>query len=65
MPVLLVVAVVPFGKDSFMGRLNIGILFIVGVTSVSTIAIFVGGWASGNKYAMLGSMRGRRDVDQL
>jgi NADH-quinone oxidoreductase subunit H len=57
-PMLLVVAVVPLGEDSFLGRLNIGVLFIIGVTSVSTIAIFVGGWASGNKYAMLGSMRG-------
>ena len=58
LPMLLVVAVVPFGEDSFLGRLNVGILFIVGVTSISTIAIFVGGWASGNKYAMLGAMRG-------
>ena len=41
-----------------MGRLNIGVLFIVGVTSVTTIAIFMGGWASRNKYAMLGAMRG-------
>jgi len=57
-PMILVVAVVPFGEASFLGRLNIGILFVVGITSLSTIAIFVAGWASGNKYAMLGSMRG-------
>ena len=57
-PVLVVVAVIPFGKDSFLGRLNIGVLFIIGVTSVSTFAILMGGWASRNKYAMLGAMRG-------
>ena len=57
-PALLVVAIIPFGEDSFLGRLNIGALFILGVTSVSTIAIFMGGWASRNKYAMLGAMRG-------
>ena len=57
-PVLLVVAVVPFGEDSFLGRLNVGLLFIVGVTSLGAIAIFMGGWASRNKYAMLGAMRG-------
>jgi len=57
-PTLLVLVVIPFGDDSFMGRLNIGVLFIVGVTSVTTIAIFMGGWASRNKYAMLGAMRG-------
>ena len=58
LPTLLVLVVVPFGEDSFMGRLNIGILFIVGITSMTTVAIFMGGWASRNKYAMLGAMRG-------
>ena len=58
LPTLLVLVVVPFGEDSFMGRLNIGILFVVGITSMTTVAIFMGGWASRNKYAMLGAMRG-------
>ena len=57
-PVLVVVAVIPFGEDSFLGGLNIGILFIIGVTSVNTFAILMAGWASRNKYAMLGAMRG-------
>lgn len=57
-PTLLVVAVIPFGPDSFLGHLNIGILFVLGVTSVNTIAIFMAGWGSANKYAMLGAMRG-------
>ena len=57
-PTLIVVAVIPFGPDSFLGRLNIGILFVLGVTSVNTIAIFMAGWGSANKYAMLGAMRG-------
>ena len=57
-PTLMVLVVIPFGEDSFMGGLNIGILFILGVTSMTTIAIFMGGWASRNKYAMLGAMRG-------
>ena len=57
-PTLLVVAVIPFGPDSFLGKLNIGILFVLGVTSVNTIAIFMAGWGSANKYAMIGAMRG-------
>ena len=60
-PTLLVVVVIPFGDDpegSFVGKLNIGILFVIGITSVNTIAIFMGGWASRNKYAMFGSVRG-------
>ena len=57
-PAFLVVAVIPFGADSFLGALNIGVLFILGVTGVNTFGIFMGGWASRNKYAMFGAMRG-------
>ena len=57
-PTLLTITVIPLGEKSFLGSLNIGILFIVGVTSVNAIAIFMAGWGSRNKYAILGSMRG-------
>jgi NADH-quinone oxidoreductase subunit H len=56
-PLLLVLAVLPFGKDSFLADLNIGILFIVAVTSVNTLAMFMAGFASGNRYSMFGGMR--------
>lgn len=56
-PLLLVLAVLPFGKDSFLANLNIGILFIVAVTSVNTLAMFMAGFASGNRYSMFGGMR--------
>ena len=55
---LLVFAVIPLGHESFLGRLNIGVLFIVAVTSVNTLAVFMAGWASRNKYAMFGAARG-------
>ena len=55
-PVALVFAVVPFGKNSYLANLNIGILFILAVTSVNTLGIFMCGWASANKYAMFGAM---------
>jgi len=57
MPVLLILAVLPFGKDSFLADINIGILFVVAVTSVSTLAMFMAGFTSGNRYAMFGGMR--------
>jgi len=57
-PTLLIMSVIPFGEKSFLGSLNIGILFIVGVTSINSIAIFMAGWGSRNKYAILGAMRG-------
>ena len=57
-PIPLIFAVIPFGKNSYLANLNIGILFIISVTTVSTLAIFMAGWASASKYAMIGAMRG-------
>ena len=57
-PVLLVFAVIPLGENSFLGQLNVGVLFIVGVTGIHTFGVFMGGYASRNKYALFGSMRG-------
>ena len=56
-PTLLIITVIPIDDSSFLATLNIGILFIVGITSVNSIAIFMAGWGSRNKYAILGSMR--------
>ena len=58
MPVILIMAVVPFAKNTFLADLNIGVLYILAVTSVSTLGIFMAGWSSGNRYAMFGAMRG-------
>ena len=57
-PTVLTMAVIPFGEHTFLGRLNVGVLFLIGVTSVNTVAVLAAGFASRNKYAMLGSMRG-------
>ena len=57
-PTVLTIAVIPFGENTFLGRLNVGVLFLIGVTSVNTVAVLAAGFASRNKYAMLGSMRG-------
>jgi len=56
-PLLMVLAVLPFGRDSFLANINVGILFIFAVTSITTLAMFMAGWASGNRYAMFGGMR--------
>ncbi len=55
---LLVFAVIPFGKNTYVANLNIGILFIIAVTTVPTIAMFMAGWGSGNRYSLFGAMRG-------
>ena len=56
-PVVLVVAVLPVGKGFFLADLNIGLLYILAVTSLTTLAIFMAGWGSNNRYAMFGAMR--------
>ena len=57
-PALIVFSVIPLYEDSYLGSLNVGVLFILGVTGVNTIAILMAGWSSRNKYALLGAMRG-------
>ena len=57
-PVVLMMAVVPFAKDTALANLNVGVLYILAVTSITSIAIFMAGWASDNRYAMFGASRG-------
>jgi NADH-quinone oxidoreductase subunit H len=56
-PVLLVFAVIPFQNGGLLADLNIGFLFVMAVTSISTIGVFMAGWSSSNKYSLLGAMR--------
>jgi len=62
-PVLAVVAVIsiwaviPFAHNIVGTDVNVGALYIVSVGSLGTLAIMLGGWASNNKYALLGAFR--------
>ncbi|GCE10731.1 NADH-quinone oxidoreductase subunit NuoH [Tengunoibacter tsumagoiensis] len=62
-------AVVPLGNnwsgdpakpsvwDPFIGDLNVGILWILAISSLAVYGIVLGGWSSGNRYSLLGALR--------
>jgi NADH-quinone oxidoreductase subunit H len=65
-PALITFAVIPFGDtinvmgvsiDMVITDVNIGILFILAVSSVGVYGILLGGWSSNNKYSLLGALR--------
>lgn len=55
--VLMSFAVIPFAPDVGVIDLNIGVLFILAFTSLSVYSAVLGGYASHNKYALIGSLR--------
>lgn len=57
-PVMLTLAVVPFAKDTALANLNVGVLYILAVTSITSVAIFMAGWSSNNRFALFGAARG-------
>lgn len=62
LPPALALAVIPFGNrigniNLQIANLNIGVLFILAITSGSVYGIAFGGWASSNKYSLLGGLR--------
>ena len=50
-------SVIPFSENSVLSDLNIGILYLFTVSSLSVYGIILAGWASNSKYAFLGSIR--------
>ena len=56
-PSLMIFAVLPFNWDANIAPLDIGILYVLALATFPTIGIVMAGWASFNKYSLLGGMR--------
>jgi NADH-quinone oxidoreductase subunit H len=55
--VLLMWAVIPFASTMVGTNINVGVVYVVGVGGLGTLAIMMAGWSSNNKYALLGAFR--------
>ena len=57
LPCMLIFATIPFAPGLGVADLNIGILFFLAVSSMEIVGLFMAGWGSNNKYALLSAMR--------
>ena len=56
-PAFVILSVLPIGRNMTPTALNIGVLFFFAAGAISEVGIFLAGWASHNKYSLLGGMR--------
>ena len=56
-PSFLVLAFIPYSMNLQFADLNVGFLYYIALSGITTIAIVIAGWAANNKYSLLGGMR--------
>ena len=57
LPLILMTAVIPFAQNTALANLNVGVLFLLAIGSLTTVAVFMAGWSSNNRFAMFGAAR--------
>ncbi|EMA6343258.1 NADH-quinone oxidoreductase subunit NuoH [Bacillus cytotoxicus] len=56
-PAFMVLAVIPFTSRFQFADIGVGLLYYIAISGITTIGVLTGGWASNNKYSLLGGMR--------
>ena len=56
-PYIVLFVVIPFSDEIFILNLDVGIFFVIAITSVNVIGVLMAGWASANKFSLIGALR--------
>ncbi|HKJ30551.1 MAG TPA: NADH-quinone oxidoreductase subunit NuoH [Balneolales bacterium] len=54
---LIVISVIPFGEGIYIANINVSVLFILAISSLSVYGVTLAGWSSNSKYSLLGGLR--------
>jgi NADH-quinone oxidoreductase subunit H len=56
-PYIAIFLVIPYSNSIFAEQLDVGIFFVIAITSVAVIGVLMAGWASANKFSLIGAIR--------
>jgi len=56
-PYIVLFVIIPFGPSAYIVDLDVGIFFAIAVSGISVIGVLMAGWASANKFALIGALR--------